>query len=93
MKIKLLKYLFLVFLIFVSCGDDDDNGIIQVPEADRDEQQVIDNDSLLGYFQTHYINQSQLIGNLNIGLDEIISTSFQMMVNYRIHLKTFYSQI
>ena len=47
MKIKLLKYLFLVFLIFVSCGDDDDNGIIQVPEADRDEQQVIDNDSLL----------------------------------------------
>ena len=72
MKIKLLKYLFLVFLIFVSCGDDDDNGIIQVPEADRDEQQVIDNDSLLGYFQTHYINQSQLIGNLDIGLDEII---------------------
>ena len=59
-------------MILVSCGDDDDDGIIQVPEADRNEQQVIDNDSLLGYFQTHYINQSQLIGNLNIGLDEII---------------------
>jgi len=62
---KLKPYLILILIMFVgfSCGDDDDNNITEIPEADRTEQQLIDNDSLIGYLQTHYINQSNLINN------------------------------
>lgn len=41
--------------LFSSCKKDDDSGPTFV-EADRTEQQVIDNDSLIGYLQTHYYN-------------------------------------
>ena len=54
MKLKL--YILLISILFIgfSCGDDGADDVIEVPEADRTEQQVIDNDSLVGYLQTHY---------------------------------------
>ena len=66
MKLKL--YILLISILFVgfSCGDDGADDIIEVPEADRTEQQVIDNDSLVGYLQTHYVNESILINNQSI---------------------------
>ena len=63
MKLKSYLILILVLVVGFSCGDDDDDDITEIPEADRTEQQVIDNDSIVGYLQTHYINQSNLINN------------------------------
>ncbi len=63
MKLKPYLILILIMVVGFSCGDDDDNNITEIPEADRTEQQLIDNDSLIGYLQTHYINQSNLINN------------------------------
>ena len=71
MKLKL--YIFLISILFVgfSCGDDGDDDVIEVPEADRTEQQVIDNDSLVGYLQTHYVNELILINNPSILFNDI----------------------
>ena len=72
MKFNSFIILITILLLGFSCGDDDDDGIVEVPEADRTEQQVIDNDSLIAYFQTHYVNQTLLINNSNISLSEIV---------------------
>jgi len=58
-------------LLGFSCGDDDDDGIVEVPEADRTEQQVIDNDSLVSFLQSHYVDESLLTNNPTILFDEI----------------------
>lgn len=71
MKLKIHIFLFTIFLIGFSCGDDGDDGLIEIEEADRTEQQVIDNDSLVTYLQTHYVNESILINNISISLDDI----------------------
>ena len=70
---KLNLHILLISILFVgfSCGDDGADDVIEVPEADRTEQQVIDNDSLLGYFQTHYVNELFLINNPSISLNDI----------------------
>ena len=71
MKLKL--YILLISILFVgfSCGDDGADDVIEVPEADRTEQQVIDNDSLVGYLQTHYVNELILINNPSILFNDI----------------------
>ena len=71
MKLKL--YILLISILFVglSCGDDGEDNVIQVPEADRTEQQVIDNDSLVGYLQTHYVYELILINNPSILFNDI----------------------
>ena len=71
MKFKLYILLITILLLGFSCGDDDDDGIIEVPEADRTEQQVIDNDSLVSYLQSHYVNASLLSNNPTISFTEI----------------------
>ena len=58
-------------LLGFSCGDDDDDGIVEVPEADRTEQQVIDNDSLVSFLQSHYVDESLLTNNPTILFNEI----------------------
>ena len=70
---KLKPYILLISILFVglSCGDDGEDNVIQVPEADRTEQQVIDNDSLVGYLQTHYVNELILINNPSILFNDI----------------------
>ena len=72
MKFNIYIFLIAILLLSFSCGDDDDDGIVEVPEADRTEQQVIDNDSLIVYFQTHYVNQILLTNNSNISFSEIV---------------------
>ena len=70
MGIKIRFFLISILIISLSCRKDDNNPIA-IEEADRTEQQVIDNDSLLGYFNTHYISNS-IINNQFISLDEIV---------------------
>ena len=71
MKFKLYIFLIAILLLGFSCGDDDDDGVIEVPEADRTEQQVIDNDSLVTFLQSHYVDMSLLTNNSIILLNEI----------------------
>ena len=71
MKFRLYILLITILLVGFSCGDDDDDGIIEVPEADRTEQQVIDNDSLVSYLQSHYVDASLLSNNPTISFTEI----------------------
>ena len=71
MKFKLYIFLISILLLGFSCGDDDDDGVIEVPEADRTEQQVIDNDSLVTFLQSHYVDASLLTNNSTILLNEI----------------------
>ena len=71
MKFKLYILLITILLVGFSCGDDDDDGIVEVPEADRTEQQVIDNDSLVSYLQSHYVDASLLSNNPTISFTEI----------------------
>ena len=71
MKFKLYILLITILLVGFSCGDDDDDGIIEVPEADRTEQQVIDNDSLVSYLHSHYVNVSVVSNNPTISFTEI----------------------
>lgn len=71
MKYKPYILLITILLVGFSCGDDDDDGIIEVPEADRTEQQVIDNDSLVSYLQSHYVDASLLSNNPTISFTEI----------------------
>ena len=71
MKLKLYILLIAVLLIGYSCGDDDDDGLVEVPEADRTEQQAIDNDSLVNFLQTHYIDESFLMNNSEVSFNDI----------------------
>ena len=71
MKFNIYIILIAILLLGFSCGDDDDDGIVEVPEADRTEQQVIDNDSLVSFLQSHYVDESLLTNNPTILFNEI----------------------
>ena len=53
MKYK-YNILFICALIIsvISCSPDDEDSIVSVPEKDRTEQQVIDNDALVIFLET-----------------------------------------
>lgn len=72
MRFKVHFFFFLFLVLFFSCPEDDGDGLVEIPENDRTEQQIIDNDSLLGYFETHYYNSAYLQNNPGFTLDEII---------------------
>ena len=72
MRYKVHFFFFLFLVLFYSCPDDTDDGLVEIPENDRTEQQLIDKDSLLGYFDTHYYNSAYLENNPGFTLDEII---------------------
>ena len=63
MRFKVHFIFFFLLVLFFSCPDDDDDGLVQIPENDRTEQQIIDRDSLLQYFETHYYNSTYLESN------------------------------
>lgn len=69
---KKISILFLAVLIGlgIACSPDDD-GFVPVPERDRTEQQLSDNDSLIGYLQTHYYNFGELQNIDNISINDI----------------------
>jgi len=66
--------LLLLLVLFGCRNDDDGNGVIEVPERDRSEQQVDDVLALEAYFDTHYYNASFFEGNNNASIDDIIIT-------------------
>ncbi len=70
MNLKTYITLIVLLIIILSCGDDD-NDIVEIPEADRTEQQVIDNDSLVSFFQSHYVDESLLTNNSIISFNDI----------------------
>ena len=53
MKIKNLIVLFVIGLVLFSCKKDDDNS----DDFDAVAQEVIDNEALITYLQTHYLNE------------------------------------
>ncbi|MGB3608233.1 MAG: hypothetical protein WA775_16375 [Psychroserpens sp.] len=70
-----LIVLSVIVLCMTSCKSDDDVTFIPVPAADRTEQQVIDNDSLVGYLETHYFNAAQLnTPGVDYTIDDIVIT-------------------
>lgn len=69
---KALTLVMLIFITFVGCRKDDDGGPTVVPIADRGEQQIIDNDSLIAYLETHYYNADFFESNTTATIDDIV---------------------
>mgnify|MGYP002856011520 CR=1 FL=1 len=72
MRFKAHFFFFFLLVLFFSCPEDPNDGLVQIEENDRTEQQIIDNDSLLQYFETHYYNSAYLQSNPNFTLDNIV---------------------
>jgi hypothetical protein len=58
MNSKYILILILVFFVTLGSCSPDETEVVVVPPRDRGEQQVVDNDSLIEYLQTHYYNKS-----------------------------------
>lgn len=76
MKNNKLKYIvllcgFALVAIGIGCSPDDPD-FVPVPPRDRTEQQITDNDSLLGYFETHYYNYAELQSITDISINDIV---------------------
>tara|TARA_R110002049_G_scaffold6697_3_gene41531 strand:- start:242 stop:1192 length:951 start_codon:yes stop_codon:yes gene_type:complete len=78
MKIRKITLLVLILVVgFVSCNKDDDTTDPVVIEVrDRAEQQIVDNDSIIKYLETHYYNSSELATNDNPSIQDIVITEF-----------------
>jgi len=73
MKINYYLLIALVIAITtVACNKDDGPGETSAPLKDRTEQQVIDNDSLIDYLETHYYNSSAFVSNPDPSLTDLI---------------------
>ena len=67
---KIGLYILVISLGFIACKKNDVP--TAVPDRDRGEQQIIDNDSILGYLETHYYNSSAFgASNLNPSLMDL----------------------
>ena len=75
MKYK-YNILFICALIIsvISCSPDDEDSIVSVPEKDRTEQQVIDNDALVIFLNTHYYNSTEVNALANPKVADIVIT-------------------
>lgn len=71
LKYKNLILCLLTILAVIACSDDDNSDNPEFSENDRTEQQMIDNDSLLGFFETHYYNADFLDSQENIDILDI----------------------
>ncbi|WP_296313280.1 FKBP-type peptidyl-prolyl cis-trans isomerase [Winogradskyella sp. UBA3174] len=75
MKTKQFRLSLLVFFAFafcISCEPDDDTVTNVFTTRDRDEQQIVDNDSILEFFATHYYNASFFETGINHKIEDII---------------------
>ena len=62
-------------LMFNACSKSDGDPTIEpVNVVDRGEQQIIDNDSLIGYLETHYYNSGDFIGNPSPSINDLVIT-------------------
>lgn len=77
MKLRKIALFILCLAIgFISCNKDDDgDDFTEVELRDRAEQQIVDNDSILGYLETHYYN-SDHINSLkpNVNISDLVIT-------------------
>ncbi|GAA3657302.1 FKBP-type peptidyl-prolyl cis-trans isomerase [Flavivirga jejuensis] len=63
---------------FLSCKKDDDNDDIVVVElADRTEQEVIDNEAILEYLETHYYNSEEIKAIQYPSLSDLVITKLE----------------
>ncbi len=76
MKIeKVALFILCLTLGFVSCNKDDDgDDFTEVELRDRAEQQIVDNDSIVGYLETHYYNSEDFEGNANPSIADLVIT-------------------
>jgi hypothetical protein len=75
MNLKNSLIVLLVFIIAFTACKPDDPTFIPVPDRDRAEQQVVDNDSLIGYLETHYYNSAALSdAGADYTIDDIVIT-------------------
>jgi len=69
---KITSYFLCLILCFLSCKKDDNNNIT-IELRDRTDQQIIDNDSIVGYLETHYYNASAFgASNPNPSIEDLI---------------------
>lgn len=62
-------------LMFNACNkSDDDDTPEPVDVVDRGEQQIKDNDSIVGYLETHYYNSGDFVGNPNPSMNDLVIT-------------------
>ena len=73
-KRKIALFIFSLILGFISCNNDDDNVIPEVEIRNRAEQQIIDNDSIVGYLENHYYNSSDFVNNSNPSIANLVIT-------------------
>lgn len=60
-------------LVFTSCKKNNPS-FTTIPDRDRNEQQITDNDSLLDYFDYYYYNSGTFTSGINHTLEDIIIT-------------------
>ena len=58
----------------ISCSPDEEDTTVSVPENDRTEQQVIDNDALVVYLNTHFYNSTEVIALANPTMADVVIT-------------------
>ena len=63
----------MLIVSIISCSPDDDT-ISSVPENDRTEQQVVDNDTLVYYLNSHYYNASEVNALANPTIADVVIT-------------------
>ena len=63
-----------LMLSLIACSNDDDDTPVSVPENDRTEQQVVDNDSLVDYLNTHYYNATEVSAISNPTVADVVIT-------------------
>ena len=63
-----------LMLSIIACSNDDDDTPVSVPENDRTEQQVVDNDSLVDYLNTHYYNATEVNAISNPTVADVVIT-------------------
>ena len=68
---KIALCILCVSMGFVACKKDDTT-ITPVEVRDRGEQQIVDNDSIIGYLETHYYNKSAFEGNTNPKISDLV---------------------
>ena len=68
---KAALYILCLSIGFVSCKKNDTPSIT-VEVRDRAEQQIIDNDSIIGYLETHYYNSGTFVAYPGSGLDSLV---------------------
>jgi len=68
---KVALFILCLTIGFLSCNKDDNN-TITVEIRDRSEQQIIDNDSIVGYLETHYYNKRAFEGNTDPNISDLV---------------------